>query len=191
MTTPEQIITRLAGLTPVSPALAPPSHDRKVAAVLVAMLPDQPGCPVVFTRRATRMRHHAGEISLPGGLLEDQDEQDVIRAALREAREELGLDAGAVKVHTVLPQLHNSRGVDVYPVLVTHTRRPAWHLNPDEVSEVLEVPLAFFMDETHYLPRHRYYRGELRDTLVMEYEGTAIWGLTARIMQAVRQSLTH
>ena len=192
--TPEQLQQRLSTLGCARSVTAPPGpfpapgNDR-VAAVLIALLPGEPACPVVLTRRGADMRHHAGEISLPGGLLEPKDDTDVVRAALREAEEELGLAPSAVQVHTVLPALRNSRGVRVYPVLGTLAQRPAWQLQPAEVSEVLEVPLSFFLAEQHYLPRHRYYRGELRDTLVMDYSGHTIWGLTARIMQQLRQVL--
>lgn len=192
--TPEQLQQRLSILGAAAGATVPtgpfpaPGEDR-VAAVLIALLPAEPACPVILTRRGTDMRHHAGEISLPGGLLEPEDRADVVRAALREADEELGLAPSAVQVHTVLPALRNSGGVCVYPVLGTLTQRPAWRLQPAEVSEVLEVPLSFFLAEQHYLPRHRYYRGELRDTLVMDFDGHTIWGLTARIMLRLRQTL--
>lgn len=181
---PEQLRTRLAGLTAPSTPLV---REERHAAVLVALLPEQPGCPVVLTRRAAKMRHHAGEISLPGGLLDPADDYDVVRAALREAHEELGLAPNAVDVHTVLPPLQNSQGLHVFPVLGTLATRPRWQPQPAEVSEILEVPLSFFLSEDHYLPRHRYYQGTLRDTLVMEYQGGTIWGLTARIMHSVSE----
>ncbi|KAF0807551.1 NUDIX hydrolase [Alcanivorax sp. S71-1-4] len=192
--TPEQLHHRLSTLGGTASASAPPGPfpapgEDRVAAVLIALLATEPDCPVILTRRSADMRHHAGEISLPGGLLEPEDNTDVVRAALREADEELGLSPSAVRVHTVLPALRNSSGVRVYPVLGTLTQRPVWRLQPAEVSEVLEVPLSFFLTEQHYLPRHRYYRGELRDTLVMDYGGHAIWGLTARIMRELRQAL--
>lgn len=183
---PEQLRTRLASLSVQPPSLEKEEHH---AAVLVALLPEQPGCPVVLTRRAAKMRHHAGEISLPGGLLDPGDNYDVVQAALREAHEELGLSPAAVAVHSVLPPLQNSRGLHVFPVLGTLDKRPRWRPQPAEVSEILEVPLSFFLSEDHYLPRHRYYRGTLRDTLVMEYEDGTIWGLTARIMRSVSQFL--
>lgn len=192
--TPEQLHHRLSTLGGAASASAPPGPfpapgEDRVAAVLIALLTTEPDCPVILTRRGADMRHHAGEISLPGGLLEPEDNTDVVHAALREADEELGLPPSTVQVHTVLPALRNSSGVRVYPVLGTLTQRPAWRLQPTEVSEVLEVPLSFFLAEQHYLPRHRYYRGELRDTLVMDYGGHAIWGLTARIMRELRRAL--
>src|SRR5690606_3091517 len=192
--TPEQLHHRLHTLGGTASTSAPPGPfpapgEDRVAAVLIALLSSEPACPVILTRRGASMRHHAGEISLPGGLLEPEDDADVVRAALREADEELGLVPGAVEVHAVLPALRNSRGVRVYPVLGTLAQRPAWRLQPAEVSEVLEVPLSFFLAEQHYLPRHRYYRGELRDTLVMDYGGHTIWGLTARIMRELRRAL--
>src|SRR5690554_4834546 len=131
--TPEQLHQRLNRLGHTAPVSA--QADERAAAVLIALLVSEPECPVILTRRAARMRHHAGEVSLPGGLLEPADNADVVRAALREADEELGLSPAAVQVCGVLPALRNSRGVRIYPVLGTVAQRPAWRLHPAEVSE--------------------------------------------------------
>ncbi|ASK34982.1 coenzyme A pyrophosphatase [Alcanivorax sp. N3-2A] len=178
---------RLAALPPLGPPS--PSPHQRCAAVLIAVLEQEADCPVIFTRRATRLRQHAGEICLPGGLMEPADNRCVIRTALREAHEELGLSVSPAAVRAVLPACDNSSGVRVYPVLARVTRPRQWRLQASEVADVLELPLAAFMDAGQYQHQEIEYRGRRKTSLVLSYRGERIWGLTARIMDRLRQRL--
>jgi len=182
-----QALQRLAQLSGEAPHLD--AGPEKVAAVLIALLAAEPECPVVFTRRASGMRRHAGEISLPGGLLEAVDQGSVIRAALREAQEEVGLPPAAVQVPLVLPLCRNSRGVVIYPVVGIVTRPLRWRLQAKEVAEVIEVPLSHFLQADHYRQERRVYDGEEKHSLVLDCGTEQIWGLTARIMNNLRLHL--
>ncbi len=167
----------------------PPKIDpgsTKAAAVLVPLLVTEPGCPVVFTRRTNQMRRHAGEICLPGGLLELLDEGSVTNAAVREAQEELGLLPTEVQVRMVLPHCLNSRGIIIYPVVGFVMRPLQWQLQVEEVAEVIEVPLSYFLQVEHYRRELRSYDGQKKESLVIDYGSEQIWGLTARIMNSVR-----
>lgn len=176
----------LAGLGGSS--AAPAVKAARAAAVLIPLLDREGGCSVVLTRRASRMRHHAGEICLPGGRMEVQDQGSVVHAALRECEEELGVARTEVAALGVLPRCTTSSGLDVYPVVGV---LPAcrWVLQPQEVVEVLEVPLGFFLDAANYRWERRTYGGVEKDSLVMDYRGEVIWGLTARIMNGLREAL--
>lgn len=160
----------------------------RVAAVLIPLLSAEPRCPVtvIFTRRANHMRRHAGEISLPGGILEPADGGSVVRAALREAQEELGLPPAAVQVQMVLPHCRNSCGLVIYPVVGIVTRPLRWLLQAEEVAEVIEVPLGHFLRAEHYRLERRTYDGEEKQSLVVDWGVDQIWGLTARIMNNLR-----
>lgn len=181
------LLKRLTALTLEAPAAAP--TDQRLAAVLIAVLEDQPDCPVVFTRRAARLRHHAGEICLPGGLMEAIDQGSPVRTALREAEEELGLAAASLTIRGVLPACANSSGVLVYPVLARLRRPTAWRRQAGEVAQVLELPLSVFVDAGNYRRETRRYQGRNKETLVLEHQGEEIWGLTARIMDGLRRAL--
>jgi len=162
------------------------SGDERVAAVLIPLLAAEPECPVLFTRRASRMRRHAGEICLPGGRLEPADQGSVIRAALREAYEEVGLPPAQVSPCWALPPCHNSRGDRIHPVLGVVNRSLRWQLQAEEVAGVLKVPLGHFLRAEHYRLERRCYEGQEKQSLVLDYGVDQIWGLTARVMNALR-----
>ncbi len=160
--------------------------SERAAAVLIPLLASEPGRPVLFTRRAAGMRRHAGEICLPGGRLEPADQGSVIRAALREAHEEIGLPPTQVSPCWALPPCQNSRGDLIHPVLGMVTQPLHWQLRAEEVAGLLKVPLEHFLRTKHYRLERRCYDGREKQSLVLDYEGEQIWGLTARIMDALR-----
>lgn len=182
-----EALARLAQLDCQVPLLS--AGPERVAAVLIPLLAAEPCCPVVFTRRANHMRRHGGEISLPGGHLEPADNGSVIRAALREAHEELGLSPAAVQVQMVLPHCSNSRGLLIYPVVGIVTRPLQWLLQTEEVVEVIEVPLRHFLRAEHYRLERRAYDGEDKQSLILDCGVEQVWGLTARIMNNLRLQL--
>ncbi|NKQ12735.1 NUDIX hydrolase [Pseudomonas sp. SST3] len=181
-------LTRLLAHPPGNERL-PRAHWPTTAAVLIPVLWKEPECSVVMTRRTHSLRQHAGEICLPGGKMDAHDQGSVIRASLREAEEELGLSAGGVLVGACLPKLETSSGLVVHPVVGLIDRPPIWKLQPAEVSEVLEIPLALFMDLDNYRREVRRYRGRLKESLIVDFGNAQVWGLTARILFALRREL--
>jgi 8-oxo-dGTP pyrophosphatase MutT (NUDIX family) len=155
------------------------------AAVLMPIVLREPAT-VLFTQRATALKHHAGQISFPGGRLESSDASP-IAAALREAQEEVGLDPGFVTVIGFLPDHIIGTGFRVTPVVAFV--RPGFTLAPDarEVQETFEVPLDFLFDPANFRPRMRQYLPdlppvELNDIPVGERN---IWGATAGMLMSL------
>ena len=160
------------------------------AAVLVPLvLRDVP--TVLLTRRGEGLRDHPGQISFPGGRTEESD-ATVVDTALREAREEVGLAAQHLQVLGCLPTYTTITGFIVTPVVALVRPTFTLQIDPREVAEVFEVPLAFLMAPAN----HRQHRvndgGNVRDILSMpwsteEADGSptsrVIWGATAAMLR--------
>jgi 8-oxo-dGTP pyrophosphatase MutT (NUDIX family) len=159
------------------------------AAVLVLIAPDAAGdARVVLIRRTSYDGHHSGEVSFPGGAAEEGD-ADLVATALREAREEIGLDPDSIGLR-VLGELEpfwipvsNFR---VTPIVAVAAHLPAWTRDEREVERVIEAPLASFLPGVPIQTlerdvrewRIRYGAYELPEL----GDGPAVWGATARIL---------
>jgi 8-oxo-dGTP pyrophosphatase MutT (NUDIX family) len=154
-------------------------HGRIDAAVLVPLYLDGSALHAVFTRRRDDMRRHAGEISFPGGR---QDEGEDLRlTALREADEEIGLDAGDVELIGALqPTPTIATNYAVYPFVGLIEPGRTWRPSAAEVDAVLEFPLHRL--RAGYARRRLLRRGVPFRTDVYCVDEHLIWGATARIV---------
>jgi len=183
-----------------------PSGDRQVAefirsfsgvdptvrpsAVLVALFEEDGEARVVLTVRASHLRSHRGEVAFPGGRLDDGEATD--DAALREAREEVGLDPGTVTLvgHlTAMPTV--SSNTQMTPVVATLPGRPTLVGGPDEVDRVFDVSLAelledgVFREEWWAIPGRPGADGRTGGEFPVWFfqaGGEIIWGATARVL---------
>ncbi len=151
------------------------------AAVLVAVTGRRGGAHIILTRRPQSMAHHGGQIAFPGGKIEPGDGGPV-NAALREAHEETGLDAGYVNVLGVLEDCNTSTGFQVTPVVGIIS--PGFRLQAEEreVEEIFEVPLSFLMDSANHQTRSGVFDGRRIKFPVICYDDYYIWGATARML---------
>jgi len=164
--------------------LAPP--EVRPAAVLIAVT-DRPEPGVILTHRPEGMRAHPGQVAFPGGKLDPGE--DAVAAALREAHEELGINASDVRVIGASDRFVTATGYDVTPVLALVPPDLPIVPDPVEVAAWFEPPLAFLLDEANHVHRQTEWRGGVRNYLEIEWQGHRIWGVTAAIIANLSRRL--
>lgn len=160
---------------------------RADAAVLMGIR-DLPEPRMVFTLRREDLAHHAGQVSFPGGRTDHAD-SGAVETALREAREEIALDPGAVEPLGFIDCLETISGFCVTPVVARLAGDAMLVPQPDEVAKIFEVPLAFLLDPGNLRQFEFRARGEARK--VHEYVGVEprIWGATAAMLVNLMQRM--
>lgn len=171
------------------------------SAIMIPLVKKEDGWHILFEIRASSMRKQPGDISFPGGKIDETD-ATVIDAALRETFEEIGVEPSNVEVLQQLSPLVMSSSFVVYSVVGRISEQQQYNLNKDEVDDVFTVPLKWFLENEPYLHtvaikptpsadfpfekiangREYQWREQHMDEYFYEYEGRTIWGLTARIL---------
>jgi 8-oxo-dGTP pyrophosphatase MutT (NUDIX family) len=156
------------------------------AAVLIAVT-DRPDPGVLLTHRPETMRAHPGQVAFPGGKLDPGE--DAVAAALREAREELGIEPESVRVIGASDRFVTGSGFDVTPVLGLIPPDLPIRPDPREVSGWFEAPLRFILDEANQVQKIGEFRGFERPYLEIDWRGHRIWGVTAAIIHNLSRRL--
>lgn len=151
------------------------------AAVLVPVV-DRPAPAVILTMRTKDLSSHAGQIAFPGGKI-DKADKGPLAAALREAKEEIGLDARLVEPLGYLDLYLTFSGFRILPVVARVAPDYALTLNASEVADAFEVPLDFLMGPENHRRRSREWKGIQRQYYEMPYQERYIWGVTAGILR--------
>lgn len=158
------------------------------AAVLIGIMEQTAGPRVVLTQRTGHLKSHAGQVAFPGGKIDPTDNGPV-EAALREAEEEIGLDAGRVNLLGTLSPYLTGSGYRVVPVIGTISGGSDFKPNPDEVEDVFDVPLGFLMNPANHQKQSREWQGKRRYFYAMPFEDRYIWGVTAGIIRSFYETV--
>ena len=153
----------------------------KPAAVLVPII-DRNEPTVLLTQRTQELASHAGQVAFPGGKIDPHDESP-LAAALREAKEEIGLASTLVEPLGYLDLYLTISGFRVLPTVARVKPDFTLALNPREVTDAFEVPLAFLMAPANHQRRSRDWKGIVREYYAIPYENRYIWGVTAGILR--------
>ncbi|KAK4440021.1 Nudix hydrolase 22, chloroplastic [Sesamum alatum] len=168
--------------------LVPQGVGPSRAAVLICLFEGERGdLRVILTKRSSTMSSHSGEVALPGGKWEEGDKNDA-ETALREAKEEIGLDPSIVEVVTILEPFDTKRNITVVPVIGIIWNKNGFNpvLNAAEVESVFDAPLEMFLKNENRREEKREWMGYnyLLHFFDYQVEGKSyiIWALTAAIL---------
>ncbi|MBV9827725.1 MAG: CoA pyrophosphatase [Alphaproteobacteria bacterium] len=165
----------------LNPGLTLPSTALRPAAVLVPLISHDAGMAVLLTQRTAHLTAHAGQISFPGGRIEEHD-ADAVAAALRETEEEVGLPRDRVEVIGRLDTYVTGTGFEITPIVGTIAPPYPLTIDPFEVAEAFEVPLGYILDRRNHQRVERESAGRVRAFFILPYDGRNIWGATAGIL---------
>lgn len=171
----------LAPATREDPAPDPSERDCREAAVLVLIYPRDGRAHLALTLRSEELDEHAGQISFPGGRREEGESRE--ETALREAREEIGLPADAVRVLGRLSTLYvPPTSFCVYPVVGAASLRPDWSPDHREVAEVIEAPLEELLRAGQPAREIRVLDGREVEVPHYRVDGRRVWGATSMML---------
>lgn len=190
LATPEQRIASEDGAVPgrndfeLNPGLETGAaiEHKHSAAVLIPIIEREGTASILFTQRTEHLPTHAGQISFPGGK-KDTGDANVVDTALREAREEIGLDPEFVEMVGFLDDYMTSTGYRISPLVAII--REGYSLAPDrgEVADIFDVPLSHLMKGENYQLHAREWRGVKRVFYAIPYGDRFIWGATAGMLR--------
>jgi 8-oxo-dGTP pyrophosphatase MutT (NUDIX family) len=153
----------------------------KPAAVLIPVI-DRKEPTVLLTIRTQDLSNHAGQVAFPGGKIDPLDASPVA-AAMREAREEIGLAPALIEPLGYLDLYLTFSGFRILPTVARVKPDFAPTLNPREVTETFEVPLVFLMTPSNHQRHSREWKGIIREYYAIPFGDRYIWGITAGIVR--------
>ena len=180
----EELRERLAART-----LAVPEADPGIrrAGVMIPLFVKEGALWILFTRRTETVEHHRGQISFPGGG-EEEDDESLLATALRETREEIGVEEADVQYLGALSPLTTVTDFYVEPFVGAIPSPYPFRVAEAEIAELIEVPVAALLDprilEKKILP------GREEPTLFYHHGAHVIWGATARMLQELLDALS-
>jgi 8-oxo-dGTP pyrophosphatase MutT (NUDIX family) len=164
-----------------------PLHKR--AAILIALMPKDNELSLLLTVRTDEVETHKGQVSCPGGML-DEGDSDLTETALRETEEELGIPRIKFEILGLSDDQATPTGFIITPVAGYLPEFPEMKANRNEVAEVFDVPLSFFLEKKNGSTRQHEYQGKQHDVWYFQYGKHVIWGATAMILVNFAEIIT-
>lgn len=162
-----------------------PPHTYKRAAVLVPIFEAQGSAHLLLTKRTDKVEHHKGQISFPGGG-EEPGDTDLLDTALRETYEEIGLAPSAVEIWGRLDETETVvSGFAITPFVGRIPPPEGLRPNPNEIDQIIIVPLAVFLDPAQRRVERVVRDGQEWELIFFDYPPHVIWGATARIIASM------
>jgi len=151
------------------------------AAVLIPLFVKDNQVQVLLTVRTENVESHKGQISFPGGVCEEAD-QSRLATALRETQEEVGIRRNDVNILGQLDQLVSTTDFIITPFVGVIPYPYTFNPNRDEIAELVEVPLSFFLNQKNQRTEQQRFRGHSITVHYFNYKQHTVWGVTARIL---------
>ena len=159
-----------------------PHQLNRKAAVLVPLLYSAGEWHLLYIRRSVDVQDHKGQVAFPGGAIEPEDE-DVIAAAKRESREEVGLPADSIRILGLMSARNTISNYYITPVVGVVTWPFTIQMQVSEVSRVFTIPLRWLAASDHHRKREVIRPNGIQEPVFFfdEYDGELLWGITAAI----------
>ncbi len=151
------------------------------AAVMVMLYPKQKTTHVLMTKRAMHLKYHAGEVGFPGGVYEENEDEDLLATALRETHEELAIEVKPEDVMGRLPIVNTRLGFEINPFVSVLSSAPEYEPSEDEVGEVLEIPLTSLISKQQLDVGSK----PSEKGVMYWFQHHRIWGASANILQQI------
>jgi len=162
----------------------------KPAGVLVPIVERGVELSLLLTQRSAELKHHAGQVSFPGGSMEAHDD-DVLATALRETEEEIGIQPHQVSVVGYLHTMPTITGYAVTPVVGLVSSVVELKIDRSEVESAFEVPLSFLLSAENAIHTEWDAGGRKVPMVEFRWEGQRIWGATAFMILSLRKIILN
>lgn len=175
-------------------SMAEPIHARSASVLLLLVLKNA-SPHIVLTKRTAKYPDdkHSGQISFPGGSLDPTD-ANLQMTAIRETYEEIGVEPEKLQIIGYLTNLYIPVSNFLVHPFVGYLRQEAiYKIQPDEVDEIIEVPVSMLMDDNNIKKKNiRIFNGiTLKDVPYFDFYGNTVWGATAMILSEFRQLVSN
>ncbi len=187
---PHMPLTPTRGDYDLNPEMRPQERRELAPAAVLLPVVHRAEPTVLFTQRTATLSKHAGQVSFPGGRAESGD-LTLLETALRETREETGIQPSFISLAGYLEPYETGTGFAILPVVGLLSEGFALMPDAAEVAEVFEVPLAFLLDPANRKREAREWQGMRREFYSFQYERFYIWGATAAILVNFGEKLSR